>query len=229
MAADEPVILTDFSTIHTQVIEIPNESRLDNISYGEQDGVWLYFGQPTPNSENTSHGSQSIASVERLDREGVWINEVSATAMPRASANGRDGRDWIELYNGGDSEVNLAGWHLGKDLDDPFLCELSGSIAPKSYKVFYADNSKKAAGDSLPMNVSMAGDLLVLSNASREIVIKQRAKMRLTSGRVQGDYSGDNIYKCYAYGCQFTAVGTYSAAPVFRIRVVFTLTVLPLK
>ncbi|HHU49870.1 MAG: lamin tail domain-containing protein [Caldicoprobacterales bacterium] len=220
VAADEPVILTDFSTIHTQVIEIPNESRLDNISYGEQDGVWLYFGQPTPNSENTSHGSQSIASVERLDREGVWINEVSATAMPRASANGRDGRDWIELYNGGDSEVNLAGWHLGKDLDDPFLCELSGSIAPKSYKVFYADNSKKAAGDSLPMNVSMAGDLLVLSNASREIVDVFRTgalRYELTSGRVQGDYSGDRYFftSVTPMAANSQPLSTYSAAPVF--------------
>jgi signal transduction histidine kinase len=118
VSSEEPVILTDFTTNQTQVIDIPKESRLDNVSFGEQDGSWLYFGHPTPNAENTSHGSMSISSVEHLDRSGVWINEVSAAARPRANALGLDGRNWIELYNGGDREVSLAGWHLGKNLDD---------------------------------------------------------------------------------------------------------------
>ncbi|MDD2502838.1 MAG: lamin tail domain-containing protein [Clostridia bacterium] len=220
VSKDEPIILTDFSTNRTQMIEIPNENRLKNISYGEQDGDWLYFGQPTPNAENSAHGSQSISSVEKLDSAGVWINEVLAVSMPRAAANNVDGRDWIELYNGSDNVVDLTGWHLGKNVDEPFRCELSGTIAPKSYKVFYADNSKYAAAGSLKMNVSMTGDKLVLSNSSKEIVdVFNTGALRygLTSGRMQDDYSGDRYFFTSATprASNSQPVSTYSAAPVF--------------
>jgi hypothetical protein len=219
VAADEPLILFDFSSNHRQLIDILKENRLDNISYGEQDGVWLYFGRPTPNSENTSHGNMSISSVERLDRAGVWINEVSAVSMPRASANRVDGRDWIELYNGGDHDVDLAGWHLGKDLDDPFRCELSGTIAPKSYKVFYASDPTNSARDTIGMNISMSGDTLVLSNTSKEIVDVFRTgalKYGLTSGRAQGDYSGDRYFFTSSTPRSPNAqpIKSYSAAPM---------------
>mgnify|MGYP003731472523 CR=1 FL=1 len=219
VAAGEPVILTDFSALRTQTIEIPDESRLDNISYGEQDGEWLYFGQPTPNSANTSHGHKSISSVERLSRTGMFISEVSAVSMPRASANRAEDRDWIELYNSGDKEVDLTGWHIGKDLDDPFMCKLTGTIGARSYKVFYARAGSREK-DTLQMNISMAGDLLVLSNASNEIVdVFYTGALRygLTSGRARDDYSGQRYFftKPTPMAANSKPVTTYSAAPVF--------------
>ncbi len=220
VSSEEPIILLDFSSNRIQYIDIPKENRLDNISYGNQDGNWLYFGKPTPNSENTSHGNESISSVERLDRAGVWINEVLAVSMPRASANRVDGRDWIELYNGGDTEVDLTGWYLGKDLDDPFRSELSGSIAPKSYKVFYASNPTNSARDTIGMNISMSGDTLVLSNDSKEIVDvfpTGALKYGLTSGRAQGDYTGDRYFftSSTPRAANAQPIKTYSTAPIF--------------
>ena len=220
VSAEEPVILLDLTSNHMQVIDIPTESRLDNISYGEQDGTWLYFGQPTPNSENTAHGSPNMAAVERLDRSGVWINEVSAVSMARASAYGVDGRDWIELYNGGDVEIDLAGWYLGKDLDDPYRSELSGSIAPKSYKIIYASSSATGSKDTIPMNISMSGDTLVLSNPSREVVdvfCTGALRYGVTSGRAPGDYTGDRYFFTSATPKTTNSqpIKTHSTAPVF--------------
>lgn len=220
VSAEESLILTDVLSNHSQKIDIPKESRLDNISYGEQDGNWLYFGHPTPNAGNTSHGSLNISSVEHLDRTGIWINEVSAAATPRANARGLDGRNWIELYNGGDREVNLAGWHLGKNLEEPFKCELSGTIAPQSYKVFYASNKKDSAAGTLPMNVSMKGDELVLSNASGGIVDVFRTgalRYGLTSGRVQDDYTGDRYFftSPTPLAANSNPISTHASAPVF--------------
>ncbi|NLB43094.1 MAG: hypothetical protein GX815_12750, partial [Clostridiales bacterium] len=220
VSSEEPIILFDFSSNHMQLIDIPKENRLDNISYGERDGKWLYFGKPTPNSENTSHGNESISSVERLDRAGVWIYEVMAVSMPRASANRVDGRDWIELYNGGDAEVDLAGWHLGKDLDDPFRSELSGSIAPKSYKIFYASNPTNSARDTIGMNISMSGDTLVLSNDSKEIVDVFRTgalRYGLTSGRAQDDFTGDRYFftSSTPRASNSQPIKTHSTAPIF--------------
>ena len=162
----------------------------------------------------------SISSVEHLDRSGVWINEVSAAARPRANALGLDGRNWIELYNGGDREVSLAGWHLGKNLDDPYRCELSGSIPPKSYKVIYASDRKDEPAGTLPMNVSMKGDLLVLSNASGSIVDVFRTgalRYGLTSGRAQDDYSGDRYFFTSAtpMAANSNPIRTHSSTPVF--------------
>ncbi|NLC43353.1 MAG: hypothetical protein GX783_03615 [Clostridiales bacterium] len=220
VSSEEPIILYDFSSNRMQLIDIPKENRIDNISYGEQEGNWLYFGNPTPNSENTSHGNESISSVDRLDSAGVWINEVLAVSMPRSTANRVDGRDWIELYNGGDNEVDLTGWHLGKDLDDPFRCELSGSIAPESYKVFYASNTTSSARDTIDMNISMSGDILVLSNDSKEIVdVFRTGSLRygLTSGRAPGDYTGDRYFftSSTPRAANSQPIKNHSTAPLF--------------
>lgn len=69
----------------------------------------------------------------------------SATPTPTSTPQNYDnislseifpkGSEWIELYNDNDFEINLDGWLL-RDTTATNKKELSGNIAPKSYKAF---------------------------------------------------------------------------------------------
>lgn len=191
ISTGEPIILTNYATLRAQTISIPEESRLDNISYGLQDGKWLYFGQGTPGAANTAHGSESIANAEKIDRMGLWINEVSAASPAKYKT-----KDWIELYNGGSSAVNLSGWYLSDDMDEPRKYALSGTIEPKGYLVVSAGGSSDDA-NSANFGISPAGEELILTNPQGAMVdVMETGALRVgvTSGRAAGDYSGARVF-----------------------------------
>lgn len=82
----------------------------------------------------------------RAEEIGVYISEVSAA-----------GDDWIELHNGGEAPVDLAGWVLS-DKKHPEVSSpehsllLSGTLAPGGYTVF----------KELPFGISAGGEKLYL-------------------------------------------------------------------
>ena len=191
VAKDENLILTHYTTLTSQTVAVPAESRLDNISYGVQDGKWLYFGQGTPGAENTAHGSESISNVEKVDRMGTWISEVSAAAPARSNQN-----DWIELYNGGDTAVDLNGWYLSDDIDQPKKYALKGTIDAKSYLVVTA-GGKDDSTEIANFGISPSGEELILTNAQGAAVdIMETGALRtgVTSGRATGDFSGERVF-----------------------------------
>lgn len=50
-----------------------------------------------------------------------------------------DRSDWIEIHNPGDSSMDLAGWHLTDDPDNPTKWRLpSGTVAPGGYTLIFA-------------------------------------------------------------------------------------------
>jgi len=51
---------------------------------------------------------------------GLVINEIMLSNSSSVSAGGDDFPDWIEFYNGSDEDVNLAGYGISDDEDDPF-------------------------------------------------------------------------------------------------------------
>lgn len=59
----------------------------------------------------------------------VFINEF----LPNPS--GTDAAEWIELYNSGASPVSVSGWHIETSSGRKTI--LSGTIAPREYKVLY--------------------------------------------------------------------------------------------
>jgi hypothetical protein len=64
----------------------------------------------------------------------VVINEILAHAHDVAA-------DWIELHNTTDSQVDIGGWYLSDDRDDPKKYRIAGGtkIDGYGYKVFYED------------------------------------------------------------------------------------------
>ncbi len=214
----EPLVLTDSSKLRKQTVMFPDESRLANISYGLKDGAWVYFGKATPGRANTTAGSEAVTNVERLDREGIFISEISASFEARSG-----GKDWIELYNASGSEKSLKGIYLSNDEDEPQKYELTGSIPAGGYKVVNASSrSSKAGADTAPFGISQAGETVLLTDSGGETIDRfETGALRygVTSGRADGDLSGERVFfTTPTKGAANAApLGGALSAPVFSV------------
>jgi hypothetical protein len=98
----------------------------------------------------------------------VVINEV---AWMGTDAQASD--EWIELYNPGDSSVDLSGWVLKSSTDDSPHILLEGSIAPSGYFLIERTDDTAVNDVSAQMKVSFGqgglnnnGELLILVDAN---------------------------------------------------------------
>jgi hypothetical protein len=107
----------------------------------------------------------------------VVINEILA-------ANGAAGRDpqnqyedWIELYNWGDSPVNVAGCYLTDDLAVPTKWQIPANapsattIAPQGYLLIWADGDTADAGLHADFRLSVDGEQIGLFAADGTTLI----------------------------------------------------------
>ena len=155
------VISTQYSEV---LVELTIEPLLEDISRGVQGDEWLYFSEPTPGKENSTHGFQ-----EALEPSSkVWdvsINEVMARNESFfADANGKY-YDWIELKNNTDRDVNLKGYSLSKGSEPGAQFVFSDYVIPANgFAVFFADADVDAdgAGNYVPFSISASGETLYL-------------------------------------------------------------------
>ncbi|MDA7526180.1 lamin tail domain-containing protein [Verrucomicrobiales bacterium] len=85
-----------------------------------------------------------------------------------------DYSDWIELHNTSAEEVDLSGWHLTDDDDQPKLWTFldNTTIAAGGYLLVLADGNTEMPGDYLhtSFKLSAEGEFLGLSDAAGEFV-----------------------------------------------------------
>jgi hypothetical protein len=96
---------------------------------------------------------------------GVVINEVLANATRGTS-------DWIELYNPTDWPVDVGGWYLSDDADNPAKYEIAAGtvLGPYDYLVLTANGQFGNAADPgchTPFALSQDGETLYLYSASQ--------------------------------------------------------------
>ena len=80
------------------------------------------------------------------------INEIMASnGTTLSTRNGTTGIDWVELYNSGDEDIDLAGWYLGNDPTkkpskwSDFAIRGSCVVPAKGYKIVWCDGDKACA------------------------------------------------------------------------------------
>lgn len=101
------------------------------------------------------------------------INEfVSSNGSTLADEDG-DQPDWIEIYNPTDQDIDLAGWFLSDDEEEPLMWEFpSVMIEPDGFLIVFASNKDRRDGPNLHTNfaISSEGEPLLLSNPQGELV-----------------------------------------------------------
>ena len=110
--------------------------------------------------------------IERLEPRHVLSTVPLITEFLASNDSGlvdEDGNssDWIELYNAGDSALDLDGWHLTDDAADLSQWTFPAvSVHPGQYLVVFASSKDRADADGTELhtnfNLSKAGEYLAL-------------------------------------------------------------------
>ncbi len=109
--------------------------------------------------------SRRALSVERLETRcvltaNVLISEFMASNATTLLDEDGDDSDWIELFNAGPDDVDLASWHLTDDKDDPGKWDFPRQILPANsfLVVFASDKDRAIAGEPLHTNFKLSAD-----------------------------------------------------------------------
>lgn len=155
-------------------------------------GPYLFqFSQPAQGAVNFSwaagHNIRDLSPASNLFGGGGWtvtldssaasavtnivINEFLAANISPSGLSDEDGQleDWIEIYNRGSSAVNLAGWSLTDNSDQPNEWTFPATnIAAGQYLIVFASGKDRAIpGANLHVNFSLNvfGEYLGLYNS----------------------------------------------------------------
>ena len=119
----------------------------------------------------------------------VTINEVMAkNGVTLRTKRGFEGLDWVELYNSGDSDVDLTGWYMGNDPTKKTTkwTPIEGSciVPSKGYKIVWFDGDglcENWASDEAHVAANISTDVgkhtVFLASAADTEAIVQQIKM----------------------------------------------------
>ena len=162
----ETIVLTSLSG--TKIDESPAVAIPTDKSYGRKPdgtGDWNFFETPTPNASNSTASnvvSEKIAINEFMSSNGKIIADEDGTYQ-----------DWIELYNYGQTTVNLTGFGLSDDEELPFKWVFpSVSISPGQFLLIWASGKDRKTANNLhtKFGISATGENIFLTNLSGVLV-----------------------------------------------------------
>ncbi len=190
--ADTRLFLCDSATRAIDDIELADLG--ENISAGySADGEWVFFTLPTPGKENEDLYFNSISALRPL-ADSLMISEVCAAQTD--SETGLPQTDWIELYNGSSSVIDLRGYTLSNDIALPGLYSFgSTKLAAGEYFVIEAAGDKAVSGQA-GFNIDCGGEeIFLFAPDGRVIDSFSTGKLRIgvTSGR-SGDGTADRYF-----------------------------------
>ncbi len=121
---------------------------------------------PEPNALQTSVWQYELNS--EVQYQGVVISEILAGNQSGLQDDDRDRVDWIELHNTNPFEVDLSGWSLSDDLENPGKWVFGDQIlAPNGYLIVFASaknrpNRRVGASPHINFKLSRAGEFIGL-------------------------------------------------------------------
>jgi len=105
--------------------------------------------------------------------QGLVINEIMSANASTITDEDGDYSDWIELYNGTNDAINLAGYTLSDKLSQPAKWTFTDySLAPNSYLIVFASGKDRQGLPYFHTNFSIKdeGEDVLLSNPQGEII-----------------------------------------------------------
>lgn len=103
----------------------------------------------------------------------LFINEILASNDTAQSWEDGDGNenfdDWLEIYNAGDSEVDLEGFGL-TDGGAPWLFPAGASIPAGGHLLVWCSEAEDAPGLHTDFKISRSGEVLTLSDSYERTV-----------------------------------------------------------
>ncbi len=142
----------------------------------EETSVKQYTENPLLLSPGSDISIQAFAVEEELDID-LKINEIMASNIGAVLDEYGNDSDWIEIYNRGESTVDMAGLYLTDNLNNPTKWRIpSGSpsetsIDANDYLVFFADQDPVLGPRHLDFKLDSNGESIGLSYLSGNTVV----------------------------------------------------------
>ena len=98
----------------------------------------------------------------------LYINELMAKNKTGLKDNHWHLCDWVEIYNAGNTPVDIGGYCISDSIGFPCKCHIatnrpdSTTVKPHGYLVLYADGAQKAGATHLSFKISRKGETMGL-------------------------------------------------------------------
>ncbi len=195
------------------VPELPGNVSIGLDAFDNQ----VYYRYPTPGEPN-GHAEANAEAIGFFQPDGVYISEVCAI-----HDRGSDEKDWIELYNGGETAVSLDGWYLSDSPDEPKKHRISAmTLNAHDYGVIETTTAatRRKDGDA-SFGVDPSGETLYLSDPDgivRDVFQTGVQRVGMSSGRIEGDNQVRRVFftkKTKGKQNSDSRYPGYTARPVF--------------
>ena len=166
---------------------------------------------------NTAAAEEALHPVIRISE--VMASNDSVATYPKAGFT-----DWVEIFNSGDTPVDLSGWGLSNNPEKPRKWQFPDgtTIRPGEYRVILCDKDADQRGDAqlfAPFNISKkSGEVILLTDAEGAVqdrITLPEMKTDISFGRSPED---GGLY-CFDPPTPFAANSGsfpgYAAAPSF--------------
>ncbi|MEP7110952.1 MAG: CotH kinase family protein, partial [Ferruginibacter sp.] len=102
--------------------------------------------------------------IPLMAQQGIFINEVMASNDSIIADNTGDFSDWVEIYNSNGNPVDLNGYYISNDHNNPLKFHFSGSLPVPAggYLILWASSDTSRGNTHLPFKVSASGESIYL-------------------------------------------------------------------
>lgn len=154
---DESVVLFNGNENKYLIFNFPSE-LIPDISVGPDHS---YYRFPTPGYENSTAISD-ISNIGFFFADDIFISEVCGFG---------DDTDWIEIYNGSDTPINVSDWKLTDDLSEPDKYIFpSITLNPHDYYVVKASSHpSEQNSETVKMGISLSGEKIYLIDSKARV------------------------------------------------------------
>lgn len=140
------------------------------------EGSTEYTQNPLSLNPEGDFSIRAVTEIEELELD-LRINEIMASNIGAVLDEYGNDSDWIEVYNNGNTAVDMSGLYMTDDLENPTKWRIpEGSpgetmIGPERHLVFYADENPALGPRHLDFKLSNSGESVGLSYLSGNEVV----------------------------------------------------------
>lgn len=168
-AGGESIILMTARNVAVDSVEMV-ALHSDEAYAKSSDGDWRVETYGTPGYDNSVEGHEQYLSGRKIASGTILINEVMSSNNAYPDANG-EYYDWVELFNSGENEITLSGYHLTDRMNNTGYQFPDGTVLPGGeYLVVYCDGVGKQDSYA-PFAISgRTGEQIIITDHSGKVV-----------------------------------------------------------